>query len=127
MTTTTIMNETDITLQKINNNDIIFFVGNSPTVTFNENVTVYIYPRISYIDSTENENFDIRNENFDIRNENFYIKSVPDDTRSESVDMRSESIDSVDIRNEPIDTSDRYNNKNKIFAFFKKCIKKISI
>jgi hypothetical protein len=120
MTTTTIMNETDITLQKINNNDIIFFVGNSPTVTFNENVTVYIYPRISYIDSTENENFDIRNENF-------YIKSVPDDTRSESVDMRSESIDSVDIRNEPIDTSDRYNNKNKIFAFFKKCIKKISI
>jgi hypothetical protein len=85
------MNKTYITLQKLNNNDI---VGNSPTVTFNENVTVYIYPRINCIDS--NEMFDIKSE-------------------------------SVDIRNEPIDTSDRYHNKNKIFAFFKKCIKKTSI
>jgi hypothetical protein len=106
------MNKTDITFQKLNNNDIIFFVGSSPTVTFNENVTVYIYPRISYIDSSENENFDITNENF-------YIKSVSDDTRSES-------IDSINTKNEIVD-SDRYHSKNKIFAFFKKCIKKISI
>lgn len=40
------MNEVYITTQKLNNTDTIFFVGDTPTVTFNNNVTVYIYPRI---------------------------------------------------------------------------------
>jgi hypothetical protein len=57
------MSDTHITFQKINNNDIIFFVGNNPTVTFSDNVTVFIYPRINYyVDTSENKTIDTRNE-----------------------------------------------------------------
>jgi hypothetical protein len=53
------MSDTHITFQKINNNDIIFF-GNNPTVTFSDNVTVFIYPINYYVDT--NETIDTRNE-----------------------------------------------------------------
>ena len=116
------MNETDITFQKLNNNDTIFFVGNSPTVTFNDNVTVYIYPRISYIDSSVSENLDIRNKNFytktEIVDEKIYTKSG---IEHEKIDTKS------GIEHEKIDTKSEVSYSNKIFAFLKKCIKKISI
>lgn len=42
------MYDTNIIFQKLNNNDIVFFVGDSPTVTFNDNIKVYMYPTVSY-------------------------------------------------------------------------------
>lgn len=43
------MNDTYTIFQKLNNNDILSIVGDRPTVKFNNNVTVFIYPKIVYI------------------------------------------------------------------------------
>lgn len=42
------MDETNIFIKPLNDKNTTFIIGDSPTVTFNENVTVYAYPRIEY-------------------------------------------------------------------------------
>ena len=45
--------KTCITIEPLNNKTVIFIVGNGPTVTFNDNVTVYTYPKVNYLDLNE--------------------------------------------------------------------------
>jgi hypothetical protein len=45
--------KTCFTIEPLNNKTVIFIVGNGPTVTFNDNVTVYTYPRVNYLDLNE--------------------------------------------------------------------------
>ena len=49
------MSDTHTIFQKLNNNDTVFFVRDTPTVTFNDNVTVFIYPKTVYIQAEETE------------------------------------------------------------------------
>ena len=49
--------DTYITSEKLNNKEVVFIIGNTPTVTFNDNVTVYTYPKVNYSDAPKiNEN-----------------------------------------------------------------------
>jgi hypothetical protein len=48
------MNDTNIFIKPLNNTNTKnnqFIIGDSPTVTFNDNVTVYAYPKVEYTDS----------------------------------------------------------------------------
>lgn len=66
--------DTCITIEPLNNKEIVFIIGNSPTVTFNNNVTVYTYPNVNYIDISLNEaNFAKQNNN---KNENLLFKII---------------------------------------------------
>lgn len=53
------MNETYIKIEKLKDTDsnVLFIIGDSPTVTFNENVTVFTYPQVIYT----NEVIDVNN------------------------------------------------------------------
>jgi hypothetical protein len=52
------MNDTNTFIKPLNDSNVIFIIGGSPTVTFNENVTVYSYPKQTiFIDNTyDNKN-----------------------------------------------------------------------
>ena len=63
--------ETCISIKPLNNKEVVFIVGNSPTVTFNNNVTVYTYPKITYLDISFNEEILTKKEN---KNENLLVK-----------------------------------------------------
>jgi len=39
------MNDTNTLIKPLNDSNVMFIIGDSPTVTFNENVTVYYYPK----------------------------------------------------------------------------------
>lgn len=41
------MNDTNTSIKPLNDSNVVFIIGDSPTVTFNENVTVYYYPKES--------------------------------------------------------------------------------
>lgn len=41
-------NDTNVYVTNLNNSDTIFIIGDTPTVTFNNNVTVYSYPKQEY-------------------------------------------------------------------------------
>lgn len=55
------MNDTNTFIKPLNDTSVVFIVGGSPTVTFNENVTVYSYPNQTMIDYIEDENTQIQN------------------------------------------------------------------
>ena len=38
--------DTCISIEPLNNKEVVFIIGNTPTVTFNNNVTVYTYPNV---------------------------------------------------------------------------------
>ena len=59
------MHDTNTFIKPLNDSKVVFIVG-SPTVTFNENVTVYSYPKQTIVFEVEN------NEN----NENTKIQTV---------------------------------------------------
>ena len=45
--------DTYISVKQLNDENVLFIIGESPTVTFNENVTVYTYPKVNYIDTID--------------------------------------------------------------------------
>ena len=107
------MSDTYTTYQKLNNNDTLFFVGDTPTVTFNDNVTVFIYPKTVYIYPDEYSN-----------NTNYNTNDKRDINTNDKRDINTN--DKSDINTN--DKSDMYFRKNRIYAkillFFKKFIKK---
>jgi hypothetical protein len=46
---------THISTKQLKDNNVVFIVGDSPTVTFNENVTVYTYPNMNYKEEVSEE------------------------------------------------------------------------
>lgn len=57
------MNEdTYISIKQLNDQNVLFIIGDSPTVTFNENVTVYTYPKVNYNESNISNDETITNE-----------------------------------------------------------------
>lgn len=54
--------DTYISIKKLNDQNILFIIGDSPTVTFNENVTVYTYPKVNYKEPNVSKNAKITNE-----------------------------------------------------------------
>lgn len=65
------MNDTNTFIKPLNDPSVVFIVG-GPTVTFNENVTVYSYPKQTIVLEAENNQ---NNENTKIENED--IKNTP--------------------------------------------------
>lgn len=59
------ISDTYISVKKINDSSIGFIIGDSPTVTFNENVTVYTYPKISSIEFSDIEYTNVESTNID--------------------------------------------------------------
>lgn len=47
--------DTCVYIKPLNNKEVLFTIGNTPTVTFNNNVTVYTYPKVIYEKETVNE------------------------------------------------------------------------
>jgi hypothetical protein len=73
------MNDTNTFIKPLNDSSVVFIVG-GPTVTFNENVTVYSYPKQTIVlESKNNQN-----------NEN---------TKVESEDIKNTQIQTVKTRN----------------------------
>lgn len=66
------MNDTNTFIKPLNDTSVVFIVGGSPTVTFNENVTVYSYPKQTIVIEAENNQ---NNENTKIESED--IKNTP--------------------------------------------------
>lgn len=66
------MNDTNTFIKPLNDTSVVFIVGGSPTVTFNENVTVYSYPKQTIVLEAENNQ---NNENTKIESED--IKNTP--------------------------------------------------
>lgn len=46
------MDDTYSFIKPLNDSNVVFILGDSPTVTFNENVTVYSYPKAVYVELT---------------------------------------------------------------------------
>jgi hypothetical protein len=65
------MNDTNTFIKPLNDSSVVFIVG-GPTVTFNENVTVYSYPKQTIVLEAENNQ---NNENTKIESED--IKNTP--------------------------------------------------
>lgn len=65
------MNDTNTFIKPLNDTSVVFIVG-GPTVTFNENVTVYSYPKQTIVLEAENNQ---NNENTKIESED--IKNTP--------------------------------------------------
>lgn len=76
------MNDTNTFIKPLNDSSVVFIVG-GPTVTFNENVTVYSYPKQTIVLEAENNQNNQNNEN----------------TKIESEDSKNTQIQTVKTRN----------------------------
>lgn len=86
------MNETDIKIQKLkvkDENKVVFILGDSPTVTFDENVTVFTYPKASFIETDKTET----NKNtYNIETDNTEINKTDTEINKTDTEMNKSNI-----------------------------------
>lgn len=74
------MNDTYSFIKPLNDSNVVFVIGDSPTVTFNENVTVYSYPKEPIhieLNPAENTNTNTNtNTNIHTKQKNIFKKIV---------------------------------------------------